>query len=117
MRGERDSEEVSELAIEVHGAALRMLDGAHQDIGEGAQPLGEQTQGNALAGTGVAGQHGEATVRDAQLDASDEAIDGGGGEESFVRHVGTKGVEFQSVEREQLAHDSSGSSVESCLGR
>ena len=118
VSGEGDGEEVSELAVEVHGAALGVLDGADEDIGQRAKSLGEQTQGDALSGAGVAGEHGEAAVGDTELDAPNEAVDGGCGEERVVRDVGAEGVELQSVEREQLAHGSSGgSSVGSCLGR
>ena len=77
--GERYAEEVPELAVEVHGAALRVLDGADEDVGQGAKALGEQAQGDdALSGARVSGEHGEAAVGDAELDASDEAVDGGG---------------------------------------
>jgi hypothetical protein len=47
--GERHGEELSELAVEVHGAALGMLDGANQDVGQGAKPLGQKAQGDAFA--------------------------------------------------------------------
>ena len=71
-----------------------------------------------FAGARIAGEHGEAAVGDAELDAADEAVDGGGGEERFVGNVGAKRVKLQSVEREQFTHESSWeSSVESCLGR
>ena len=89
--GERYAEEVPELAVEVHGAALRVLDGADEDVGQGAKALGEQAQGDALSGARVSGEHGEAAVGDAELDASDEAVDGGGVEERVVRNVGAKG--------------------------
>ena len=46
--GERYGEEVAELAVEVHGAALGMLDGADEDVGQSAEALGEQAQGDAL---------------------------------------------------------------------
>ena len=100
--GERDAEEVSELAVEVHGAALGVLDGADEDVGQGAKALGEQAQGDALAGARIAGEHGEAAVGDAELDAPDEAVDGGRGEERLVGNVGAEGVELQAVEREQF---------------
>ena len=118
VRGQGDGEEIAELAIEVHGAALGMLDGADEDVGQCAKPLGEQAQGDAFPRARVAGEHGETAVGDAELDAADEAVDGRGGEECLVGHVGTKGVKFQSIERKQFAHESSGeSSVELCLGR
>src|SRR5580692_11358102 len=117
VSGEGYGEEVSKLAVEVHRAALGMLDGADEDIGQSAKALGEQAQGDALSGAGIAGEHSEAAVGDAELDASDEAVDGGGGEESFGRNVRAEGMKLQSVEREQLAHESSVSSVASCLGR
>ncbi len=39
VRGEGNGEEISELAVEVHRAALGMLDGADEDIGERAKAL------------------------------------------------------------------------------
>lgn len=74
--GEGDAEEVSELSIEVAGPALRMLDGADHDMGDGAKSVGEQPQSDGLAGAGVAGEHGEAAVGDAELDAAEEGVDG-----------------------------------------
>ena len=103
VRGERDAEEVSELAVEVHGAALGVLDGADEDVGQRAKPLGEQSQGDALAGAGIAGEHGEAAVGDAELDAPEEAVDGGRGEERVDGDVGSEGMELEAVEGEQLA--------------
>ena len=94
--GERDAEEVAELAVEVDGAALGVLDGADDDVGQGAEPLGEQAQGDALSGAGVAGEHGEAAVGDAELDAAEEAVDGGRGEEGVGGDVGAEGVETSS---------------------
>jgi hypothetical protein len=93
--GEGYGEEITELAVEVHGAALGVLDGADEDVGQRAQALGEQSQGDAFASAGIAGEHGEAAVGDAELDAADEAVDGGCGEED----------------------GSSGGSLWSCLGR
>src|SRR5258708_26116396 len=78
VRRERDREEIAELAVEVHGAALGMLDGADHHVRQSAKALGEQAQGDALSGVGVAGEHGEAAVGDAELDAAHEAVDGGG---------------------------------------
>ncbi len=116
--GEGYSEQVAELAIEVHGAALGVLDRADEHVGQRPKTLGEQAQSDALSRARVAGEHGEAAVGDAELDAADEAVDGGGGEERLVGNVGSKGVKLQSVQREQLTHESSGvSSVASCLGR
>jgi hypothetical protein len=42
--GERHGEEVSELAVEVHGAALRVFDGTDEHVGQHAKTLGEQAQ-------------------------------------------------------------------------
>ncbi len=85
MGGEGHGEQVAELAIEVHGATLRMLDGADQNIRQGAEALGEHAEGDAFAGAGIAGDHGESAVGDSELDAADEAVDGGGGEERVGR--------------------------------
>ena len=110
VRGEWDREEVAELAVEVHGAALGMLDGADDDVGQRAKALGEQAQGDALSGAWISSEHGEAAVGDAELDASDEAVDGGGREERVVRNVGAKRVKLQAVERNGALyfHESSG---------
>ena len=72
-----------------------MLDGADKDVGQRAQPLGEQAQGDAFARARIAGEHGEAAVGDAQLDAPDEAVDSGRGEECLVRNVGAKGMKLR----------------------
>jgi len=40
---------------------------ADEDIGESAEALGEQAQGDALSGARVAGEHGEAAIGDAEL--------------------------------------------------
>ncbi len=118
MGREGHGEQVAELAIEIHGATLGMLDGADQNIGQGAEALGEHAEGDAFAGAWIAGDHGEAAVGDSELDASDEAVDGGGGEECIGRHVGTKGMKLESVERKELGHESSvGSSSGSCFGK
>src|SRR5208283_212275 len=99
--GERDGEEVSELAVEVHGAALGMLDGADEYVRQGAKALGEQAQSDAFPGPWIAGEHGESAVGDPELDAPDEAVDGGGSEERLVGNVRAERVKLQSVEREQ----------------
>ena len=121
--GERDAEEVAELAVEVAGAALGVLDGADDDVGQGAEPLGEQAQDDALAGAGVAGDHGEAAVGDAELDAAEEGVDGGRDVERLGGDVGAEGVVLQAVERQKFgaSYDQSSSSssawVVSSLGR
>jgi hypothetical protein len=96
-----------------------MLNGADEDIGHQAKSLGEKSQGHAFSGAGVSGEHGEAAIGDAELDATHETVDGRGGEEGLGWQVGAEGVELESVEREQFGHGSSGGSSlgESCLGR
>ncbi len=117
MGREGHGEQVAELAIEVHGATLRMLDGADQNIRQGAEALGEHAEGDA-AGAGIAGDHGESAVGDSRLDAADEAVDGGGGEERVGRHVGPEGMKLETVERKEFGHESSvGSSSGSCFGK
>jgi hypothetical protein len=76
VTGEGDAEEVAELSVEVHGAALGMLDGADQDVGQRAEALGQEAQRDALAGARVAGEHRETAVGDAELDAAQVAVDG-----------------------------------------
>jgi hypothetical protein len=91
VSGERHAEEVAELAVEVHGAALGMLDGADDDVGQGAEPLGEQAQGDALAGARVAGEHGEAAVGDAELDAPEKLSTAGVVKSASMGTSGRKG--------------------------
>jgi hypothetical protein len=121
VRRERDTEEISELAIEVHGARLRVLDGPDDDIAHGLETFVQEAQGDALAGAGIACDHDVAAVGDAVLDAPEECVEGGGGEEGLDGDVGAERVEFQAVEGLQLAHgsesSSSGSGWASCLGR
>jgi hypothetical protein len=85
-----------------------MLNGPDQDVGQSPEALGEQSQGDALAGARVAREHGEAAVGDPDLDASGEAVDGGGGEEGIDGDIGPERVELQAVEGEQFGHESSG---------
>ena len=88
-----------------------VLDGADDDIGERAQPLGEQAQGDTLAGAWVAGEHGEAAVSDAEFDAAEVAVEGGSGEERIDGDVGPERIELEAVERQELGgHGSSGES-------
>jgi hypothetical protein len=98
--GEGDGEDVTELAIEVHGAALRVLEGANDDVGQSAKALSEQAKDDALAGARVSRDHGEAAIGDAEFDAPEVAVDGGGDEECTHRDVGTKRMELESVERQ-----------------
>jgi hypothetical protein len=74
-----------------------MLDGTDEHIGQRAKALGEQTQSDAFSSSRIAGEHGESAVGDAELDAPDEAVDGGGGEERIVGNVGAERVKLQSV--------------------
>ena len=113
VRGERHGEQISELSVEVHGAALRMLDRADEDVGELSESFGEEPQGDALPGARISSEHGEAAVGDAELCASEVAVDGWRGEERVGGDVGSEGMELESVEREELAHEEefSGSKV------
>ncbi len=95
MGAKRDSEQVSELAVEVHSPRLGMLDGADHDVTQRLQALREQTEDDALAGAGVSADHDVATIGDAELDAAQEGVDRGRGVERFDRHVRAERVEFR----------------------
>jgi len=99
VRGKGDAEQVAELAVKIHSAALRMFDGADDDVGQRAKSLGEKAQGHALAAAGIAGQHREAAVGDAEFDAAQVTVDGGRSEQRVGGHVGAEGMEFQTIER------------------
>src|SRR4029078_108040 len=101
MSGERDSEDVAELAIEVRGTALRPFHGADDRVGKGAQAAIEQAQHDTLAGARIAGDHRKAAVGDPELDATEEGVDGERGEERVERDVRAEGIEFQPIEREK----------------
>ena len=105
VRVQGKAEEVTELAIEIHGARLRVLNGADDDVGHGLQPFAEQAQGDALSGARVARDHDISAVGDAELHAAEEGVDGGGGVQGLDGDVRAKGVEFQAVQRLQfVAH-------------
>ena len=107
---ERNTEQVAELTIEVHGARLGVLDGADDDVAQSGEALAEQAQGDTLAGTRVAGDHDIAAISDAELDAAQEGIDGGCDVQRFDGDVGAERVELQAVEGLQLWIHSWGSS-------
>src|SRR5260221_13218194 len=90
-----------------------MLERSSGDVGQLSQSLGEEAQGDALSGAGIAGEQGEAAVGNAELDAPKIAVDSGRSEESIGGDIGSEGMEFQAVEREQLAHDDSSSETSS----
>ncbi len=70
-------EEVGELAVEVEDAALRVVDGADDDIAHAAQAGGEHAQRDGLAGAGITGVECESAVCEREFDASAEGVDGG----------------------------------------
>jgi hypothetical protein len=78
VRGKRDAEEIAELAVEIHGARLRVLDGTDDEIAHGCEAGVEQAESHAFSGAWVAGDHDVAAVGDAELDAAQERVDGGG---------------------------------------
>ena len=102
VSGEWDGEEVGELAVEIHGSALRVLDGADGDVRQLSQALAEQAQGDALAGAWVAGDHDEAAVGDADLDAPNEGVDLGRDVQRVEGHVGPERVELETVQTLEL---------------
>jgi len=52
-----------------------MCDRANRDVGDARKPIGEQAQGDALAGTGIAVDHREAAFSDlGVLDAPAEVL-------------------------------------------
>jgi len=86
---------VGELTVEVHGAALRLLEAYNEDVRQRAKALGEETEGDALSRTGmVRAREQSAAVSVAHSDGSvaigwlqerplrEGAVDGHGGDEA-----------------------------------
>jgi len=111
-----DAEQIAHLAIEVGEARLRPADDADLDVALGLQPVGEDAQGDGLAGSGRAGDEGEAAFADELLGAPAEGLGAAADVQRLDRHVGGKGVPLEAVEGEHLfVHDPSPWS--SSLGR
>jgi len=51
--GEGDAEEVAELPVEVAGAALGVLDGADDDVGQAGEAVLQETERDALSESGL----------------------------------------------------------------
>ena len=108
---EFDAEQVAHLAIEVGEIGLGPAAHADLDVALLREPLGENAQGDRLAGAGSAGDEGEAAFADQLLDAPAERLDARRDMERLDRHVGRERVPLEAVEREQLlVHVSSPSS-------
>ena len=75
VRAQLDAEQVAHLAIEVGEAGLGPADDADLDVALLAEALGENAQGDGLAGAGRAGDEGEAAFADELLDAPAERLD------------------------------------------
>jgi hypothetical protein len=99
---EFDAEQVAHLAIEVGEVGLGPAAHAHLDVMLLREPLGENAQGNRLAGAGSPGDEGEAAFANQLLDAPAERLDAPRDMERFDRHVGRKRIPFEAIEREQL---------------
>jgi hypothetical protein len=120
VRGQLDAEQIAHLAIEVGEICLRPCDDADLDVAAlVAEALGENAQGHRLAGSGRAGDEGEAAFADELLDAPAELIDASADVQRLDRHVGRKRVPLEAIEAEHLlVHEvSPSSSLISSLGR
>ena len=99
---ELDAEQVAHLAIEVGEIGLGPAAQADLDVTLLREPLGENAQGDRLAGAGSPGDEGEAAFANQLLDAPAERLDAPRGMERLDRHVGRKWIPFEAIEREQL---------------
>ena len=97
LRAEGNLKDIAKLPIEVAGSTLRVLDVAHDDIGQLGESVGKQANGGALASPRIPRNHDEAAVRDADLHTSDERVDAGRGVQCLNGHVRPEWIEFQSV--------------------
>ena len=118
VRGQLDAEQIAHLAVEVGKAGLRPADDADLDVALGAKALGEDAQGDRLAGAGRAGDEGEAAFADELLDAPAERSMRRVTCKRLDRHVGCERVPFEAIEREHLlVHGSSSLVVLGQIGR
>ena len=117
VRGERDAEEVAELAVEVGQGALGPGEHADGDVGELVEGVGELAQGDGLAGAGIAGDQGEAAVSHQPLEAPAEGVEVGGSPQGLDRDVGGEGVPLQAQGLVQVGARSHDSSSGSSMGR
>ena len=83
-----DAEQVAHLAIEIGEIGLGPAAHADLDVTLLGEPLGENPQGDRLAGAGRAGDEGEAAFADQLLDAPAERRDARRDMKRLHRHVG-----------------------------
>ena len=69
-----DAEQIAHLAIEVGEARLRPADDADLDVALGFEAIGEDAQGDGLAGAWRSGDEGEAALADELLGAPAEGL-------------------------------------------
>ena len=95
---QRHAEEIAQLAVEVGHAALRTADHADGDIAQTGQPLGQDAQRHRLAGTGRAGDEGEAALAHLAFEAQAEMLDARRDEERLGGQFGQKGIPLEAEE-------------------
>ncbi len=95
---QRYAEEVAELAVEVGDAALRVADHADGDVAQTGEPLGQDAQGDRLAGAGRAGDEGEAALAHLALYAEAEVLDARRDVECLRRQLGQEGIPLEAEE-------------------
>jgi len=98
MRRKWYAEDVSDLAIEVRHAALRMVDRAHDHVPQAAKTLRHEAQRHALAGPRLARDHHEAAVAHGGLHPTREGVHLGDLVERLDRDVGTEWMKLQTIE-------------------
>jgi hypothetical protein len=101
-----DAEELAELAVEVGDGALWPGQHADLDVAQVGQVVGQDSQRHGLAGTGVAGDQGEAALVHLVFDAPAEVLEFIGPPQRLGRDVGREWVPLESVKGQQV-HDSS----------
>ncbi len=108
---EGHAEQVANLSIEVAAPALRMVDAPDAHVAHLPEPVGEQSQGDALSGTGLPGDHDEAAVGHGERDAASECIDLRCRPEGFDGCAGAEGVKGKAEVGQHVvrAHESSSS--------
>ena len=103
MRAQRHGKDVAHFAVEIRQVALRMIDRADRDVGQSRETLGQQAQGDALAGARIAVDHREAAFADlGVLDAPAEVLDPRRHIDRLGRQFGREGIPLQPVQGEQF---------------
>ena len=104
VRDEAHAEDVAEFAVEVAEAGGGPGEDADAEVLQPIEAVGEQAQGGALAGAGLAGDEGKAPFAgETSLDPAAEVLHGFVGEQGLHRQLRREGVVAEVEEGQRLA--------------